>query len=422
MDSLSVLGRDSNWRSFSHRWSHSAQTMELVLAATPPPLPLFAANFSVVPIGKVEPLATSPPFLLNATTRPSIRKEVPRPPALPPNKPDLNSGGLHIDFKGMLDSTIDSAKDLFGDMFGLNAECLNGGKRISGNKCECTYGYRGSRCEEITCENNGIRRRVERQKPPQFVCSCPHPEYITGKHCEKVVCLNNGSWSVQEQMCICDEQWYYGKFCEGKRTHLPFLIGIPLVIIAFILLMCYLCKKDWCPRQPRRGRHGMYRNGEAQSRRRPISTNRTPRTRAHATGILVQEHLLGEERGAPMRSPAYPPGIVPPFVIRLDTIPTFNPGMVGGVDPAGAGMTALELIKEIEPPPSYDQAMAVPRPPAYTASPRESQVVGHSTRGTPPLPTTVPPVAPPSNLTARSSPSSNSNSNGSSASSSNHRR
>ena len=65
---------------------------------------------------------------------------------------------------------------------------------------------------------------------------------------------------------------------------------------------------------------------------------------------------------------AYAPDVVAPYVIRLDTIPTFNPNMIGGVEPEADS-------NKLDPPPTYEQALrhaaALPRPPRYTRNENE---------------------------------------------------
>lgn len=75
-------------------------------------------------------------------------------------------------------------------------------------------------------------------------------------------------------------------------------------------------------------------------------------------------------------NPLYPPNNGPPYVIRLDTVPHFNPNMIGIALSClfillvlPGGVEAEPMSKPIDPPPSYDQALLAPvltDPPSYS--------------------------------------------------------
>lgn len=56
--------------------------------------------------------------------------------------------------------------------------CRNGGADIGNGKCLCTPGWKGDKCQDIVCYNNGLEESTH--------CSCVAP--YSGRHCEKVRC------------------------------------------------------------------------------------------------------------------------------------------------------------------------------------------------------------------------------------------
>ncbi|CAI4226511.1 unnamed protein product [Auanema sp. JU1783] len=250
------------------------------------------------------------------------------------------------------------------EMLGINQlNCANGGERMAGGKCKCPRLFEGPTCERKVCLNDGELMKTK-VGPVAYECKCPNPLYIDGPHCETVRCAHkallvksNDTWS-----CDCSSRIFYtGKFCENFTA--PYsVLAVPIAFLIIFLLCCALCRIDWCPRKRRsqqitQARHGERRRPNPRSVQQPCRYN-DRRTNLHQ----AQEFLLPSERQRlglshlARSSAPYPPPGGPPYIIRLDTIPTFNPNMIGGVD-------SDSVAKHIDPPPSYDQALLAPGPP-----------------------------------------------------------
>uniref|UniRef100_A0A0N5ANI8 EGF-like domain-containing protein n=1 Tax=Syphacia muris TaxID=451379 RepID=A0A0N5ANI8_9BILA len=247
--------------------------------------------------------------------------------------------------------------------------------------CECPPYYEGETCEELICVNNGTRIELANKS---YACKCAYPEHISGKHCELVRCDNNGQ-PQKDGHCRCLDYWYTGQFCESYTASWGAVVGVPLVCITVIVICCIVCRLDFCPRrkirQSRRRRPGEVtdtgftrpsrwaRNFEDQMQQRRILEQRN-----YDSAIRLQENYWNEDMSmsrsgdrADLNPAACP--------IRLDTIPVFNPRMIGGVPERN--------IKLIEPPPPYEQVIssnysqqhqspdrnsALSRPPGYTST------------------------------------------------------
>lgn len=263
-------------------------------------------------------------------------------------------------------------------MLGLTPECLNGGTKTMRGECVCPKYYKGDLCQEIVCVNNGTRVKVTRHVPAEYVCKCPHPEYISGAHCELVRCMNGGR-AMDNGHCRCLDYWYTGQFCQNYTASWGAVLGVPLACIVVIIICCVVCRLDLCPRkqtrQRRRRRAPMNTAvpGTHMRRRQQATAYRDDSSRrGFESSLRLQENLLNEENPNLAAGVRPDPSMLPSYVIRLDTIPVFNPRMVGGVGDSE--------LKPIDPPPPYEQAIAssgrndntgfcggiAQRPPEYT--------------------------------------------------------
>ncbi|WKX88142.1 hypothetical protein Q1695_008062 [Nippostrongylus brasiliensis] len=327
---------------------------------------------------------TAAPSFLPPTT--SSQQPLTRIAITPPVPAPASSGGAAKDLGSLVKNTWDDLKELLGFV----PTCLNGGTREPGTTCRCPKLFEGALCDKKICLNGG---KLEKAKygPVSWDCKCPTPQYIEGTHCETVKCANNaplrtesnGSW-----WCDCSGSTFYsGRFCEEFTA--PYAVfAVPLACLLLFALCIAVCQMDLCPRRRRPSRHS--RNGiesgashpPPRSRRRtpagaPSRNRGTQSTAQRAT--VTQELLIAEDRALCRRGVAYPQGIVAPYVIRLDTIPHFNPHMIGGVEP-------MPPAKPMDPPPSYEQAVSAPpapQPPSYTETADQ--------RGPPPPPPPPPP-------------------------------
>ncbi|VDO69571.1 unnamed protein product [Heligmosomoides polygyrus] len=268
------------------------------------------------------------------------------------------------DLGRLVKTTWDDIKELLGFV----PTCHNGGTRTPGTTCRCPKLFEGALCDKKICLNGG---KLERAK---FGPVCPTPQFIEGTHCETVRCANNaplrtetnGSW-----WCDCSGSTFYsGRFCEFTAPYAMF--AVPLACLLLFALCVAVCQMDLCPRRRRAARHFRHPNESRQHaptrcpRRAPIgSLSRSRGTQSSsAHRARFQELLIAEDRALCRRGVAYPQGVVAPYVIRLDTIPHFNPHMIGGVEP-------MPPAKPLEPPPTYEQAVSAPpapQPPSYTES------------------------------------------------------
>ncbi|VDD89758.1 unnamed protein product [Enterobius vermicularis] len=248
------------------------------------------------------------------------------------------------------------------------------------SNCICPQYFKGETCEELICINNGTKVELPNRRP---FCKCAHPEYITGTHCESVKCENNGQ-PLSNGHCRCLDYWYTGQFCQRYTASWGAVIGVPLICITVIVICCIICRLDFCPRrkvrQTRRRRPGDIAEPASVRTDRWVRTveeqmqqRRILHQNGHEHDLRLQENLLNEENAERLRCGRAVPNVIPSYTIRLDTIPAFNPRMIGGV---------LERdLKVVEPPPPYEQAVssnfpqrystpyrsaALPRPPEYT--------------------------------------------------------
>ncbi|XP_050744100.1 protein shifted isoform X6 [Drosophila biarmipes] len=98
-------------------------------------------------------------------------------------------------------------------------KCLNGGKCIQKDKCQCSKGYYGLRCEYskcvIPCKNEG--RCIGNN-----LCRCPNG--LRGDHCEigrkqRSICKCRNGTCTSHKHCKC-HPGFYGRHCNGrKRRH-----------------------------------------------------------------------------------------------------------------------------------------------------------------------------------------------------------
>lgn len=267
---------------------------------------------------------------------------------------------------------------------GFGVKCRNGGHKTEESICVCPRYYTGKECEIKTCINNGKLERVTIPTVHQ-VCKCPNPEFITGDNCQTVRCANHGVLETFKNnatwRCDCKgSRFYGGEFCE------KFVVSSGWLLLAacfgIFVIVALVCSSNWFSRTrphrrypanrypPSGGQHpsstAHSRSGghrDASSGRRAPSQN--PRA-AHRSSS--SDDLISSERPPVFRplAPNYANGFTQ-HVVRLDTIPTFNPNMIGGVEPMNPGEPPIP----VGPPPSYDQAMSSVQanPPSYTPTP-----------------------------------------------------
>ncbi|KJH41774.1 phosphatidylinositol N-acetylglucosaminyltransferase [Dictyocaulus viviparus] len=283
--------------------------------------------------------------------------------------PSLRGRGSGTDdLSRLVKTTWNGIKEILGF---VTTVCHNGGTRTIDNECRCPKLFQGASCEKRVCLNGG---KLEKAKygPVSWDCKCPAPQYIEGAHCEKVRCANNAHLRTEANdswWCDCSESFFHsGRFCEEFTA--PYAVfAVPLACLLLFALCIAVCQMDLCPRR-RRSRHlrgssdSDQRHTSSHCRRRIVARTQTRRANQAAGNqtAITQELLIPDDHGLCRRGVAYPHGIVAPYVIRLDTIPHFNPHMIGGVDP-------LSPAKPLEPPPSYEQAVAslpAVQPPSYT--------------------------------------------------------
>ncbi|CAD6186312.1 unnamed protein product [Caenorhabditis auriculariae] len=235
-------------------------------------------------------------------------------------------------------------------MLGFQDHCINNGVLLKNGTCKCPHYFEGSKCEKKLCLN-GATLESTKLGTVQWECRCPNSQYIHGTHCEQVSCApsgvlqnpGNGSWH-----CECSG-FYNGRFCE--EFELPYsAYAVPLVLLLFVFCL-FICRKDMCSRG-KRGRTLSLRvraDLEDQHQHQPL----------HQSHMAARNHEQGDVSRRPA---AFPRTVAAPYVVRLDTIPTFNPQMIGGVELLAADQ------KPLEPPPPYEQALSAQRfqnPPDY---------------------------------------------------------
>ncbi|PIC55193.1 hypothetical protein B9Z55_000569 [Caenorhabditis nigoni] len=257
---------------------------------------------------------------------------------------------------------------------GFGVKCLNGGHKTEENTCICPKHFKGKECETKICINHG---KLEKVTIPtvHHVCKCPHPEFITGEHCEKIRCANYGEFQAfptnATWRCDCKgSRFYQGEFCEKFVLSSGWVAA--LACFAVFVIVAFICSSNWFSRnRTRRSSRHSHSQSQRTTRsrdalRRVIEPSMdNPRGVAHRSAS--SDELISSERGAHRRTQAFPAGgITQQYVVRLDTIPTFNPSMIGGVEPMNPSDARPAI--PVGPPPSYDQAMSSIRsePPSYT--------------------------------------------------------
>ncbi|VDN23827.1 unnamed protein product [Gongylonema pulchrum] len=285
-----------------------------------------------------------------------------------------------VDLSNLMSDSIEYLKK----MLGLTPDCLNGGLKTLRGECVCPKFYRGELCEEIVCINNGTLIKVPNLVPARYACKCPHPEYIHGAHCELVKCLNGGR-PMDNGYCKCLDYWYTGQFCQEYTASWGAVLGLPLICMVIIILCCVVCRLDLFPRKPVHSRSttvihkffylipllliifeifvdlrfnfcesflGRRRTaaqsgvcGDAGARRHRGLEVRRENARGSESYLRLQENLLneaGNESALVLRPDR---SVLPSYIIRLDTIPVFNPHV------------SSNITKPMDPPPSYEQAV-----------------------------------------------------------------
>uniref|UniRef100_A0A8R1E004 EGF-like domain-containing protein n=1 Tax=Caenorhabditis japonica TaxID=281687 RepID=A0A8R1E004_CAEJA len=249
---------------------------------------------------------------------------------------------------------------------GFGIKCRNGGRKTEDNSCICLEYFTGKECEKKVCINGG---RLEKVIVPtvNHVCKCPYPAFITGEHCEKIKCANSGTLKTfpnGTQQCDCaTSQLYGGMFCEKFLLSSGWVMAF--IGLGLLLIVAFICSSNWFSKNRKHARRttcpSNREHGAPSIGGRRVATHH--RSAAHRSSSA--DDLISSERADHRRTTAYPEGLTQQYVVRLDTIPTFNPAMIGGVEP----MVNLREQTEFGPPPSYDQAMSsnCVEPPRYTA-------------------------------------------------------
>eukprot|EP00080_Pristionchus_pacificus_P006881 PDM66901.1 hypothetical protein PRIPAC_48318 [Pristionchus pacificus] len=269
--------------------------------------------------------------------------------------------------KTALNDVAKSFTQFIDDMKPTKLECLNGGVLSRNEKeCECKMTWTGKRCETMVCFNGGKVIEIGPEKAK--VCRCYPEEFISGPHCDTITCQNGGMALADASGCDCNTI-YTGKFCESNIFITNAHIGIPALVLFIFLCCCFLCRMDLCPRRPppsssTRNASHTRRGHSADRRRQPQGGFRHEQPPLLQPQFPMTAAVAAAAGGSGGGGGAY--------VIRLDTIPTFNPQMIGGVP--------IEEGKILEPPPPYDEALNARctfEPPRYQEQPPEgSQVRG----------------------------------------------
>lgn len=277
-----------------------------------------------------------------------------------------------VDLGNIMSDSIEYLKK----MLGLTPDCLNGGLKTLRGECVCPKFYRGELCEELICVNNGTLVKIPKLVPVQYACRCPHPEYVHGTHCELVKCLNGGR-PMDNGYCKCLDYWYTGQFCQEYTASWGAVLGLPLICMVIVIICCVICRLDLFPRKSthsRRRRRAVQSgtSGEGTCRRHHGLEVRSENRRGSENYLRMQENLLNENSHGCASVLGPDRTVLPSYIIRLDTIPAFNPQLSSNVNSS----------KPLDPPPSYEQAIASSSlsqplndgftlflPPEYTAYP-----------------------------------------------------
>uniref|UniRef100_A0AC34QV03 EGF-like domain-containing protein n=1 Tax=Panagrolaimus sp. JU765 TaxID=591449 RepID=A0AC34QV03_9BILA len=243
-------------------------------------------------------------------------------------------------------------------MVGFSPDCKNGGTKRLGGKCFCPDYFLGDFCEIRQCLNNGTLVRIK-TIPLEEMCKCPNPQYISGRHCEVLNCANGGK-PLSNGSCKCIDNWYTGQFCEYYAASWFAVLGIPLICIAVIALCCVICRLDFCPKRSSPYRENRRRNRSDVRRPRLADRERHRHRYDDPQTLMIRENLLNDCQQR---------FTTPMQIVRLENIPVYNPRI-----PA----LPNDEFKPLEPPPSYEQAVAScpslnpaiggpPQPPTYSA-------------------------------------------------------
>ncbi|GMT01258.1 hypothetical protein PENTCL1PPCAC_23432, partial [Pristionchus entomophagus] len=243
-------------------------------------------------------------------------------------------------------------------------ECLNKGyPKENGRECDCPKQWKGKRCEQRVCFHGGHPIQLA---DGTEVCRCMPEEFISGPNCDTVTC-QNGGMALDGDVTGCEcPTIYTGQFCESNIFVTNAHIGIPALVLLVFLCCCFLCRMDLCPRRPAPGSA-------------PSGGRSAPHTRrGNSAGGRRQQGMRHEQPPLLQQQPMMPAAVAAAaasssggaYVIRLDTIPTFNPQMIGGVP--------IDEGKILEPPPPYDEALnarCTIEPPRYQELPPEGSQV-----------------------------------------------
>ncbi|GMR54265.1 hypothetical protein PMAYCL1PPCAC_24460, partial [Pristionchus mayeri] len=335
------------------------------------------------PIANVASAAAGDAKASNATvslTRPDTSAKRPFSSVVPARGEDKTKNAeismLNQIIEGGKKAVNDVAKSFtqfIDDIKPAKLQCLNGGILSRNEKeCECKATWKGKQCEQMVCFNGGHPITLSDKT---VVCRCTPEEFISGPHCDVITCQNGGMALADASGCDCNTI-YTGQFCETNIFITNAHIGIPALVLFIFLCCCFLCRMDLCPRRPP-----------------PSSSRSAPHSRrAHSAGRRPQ-HGMRHEQPPLLQQIPMPAAVAAAaagsssgggaYVIRLDTIPTFNPQMIGGVP--------IEDGKILEPPPPYDEALnarCTIEPPRYQEQPPETSEVrnveeGRERRSTP---------------------------------------
>uniref|UniRef100_A0A7E4ZUS4 EGF-like domain-containing protein n=1 Tax=Panagrellus redivivus TaxID=6233 RepID=A0A7E4ZUS4_PANRE len=315
-------------------------------------------------------------------TAPMPMPEATTPPQIVKADSDGNPNGK-TDENGEVGDFIGSIWDKMKIKLGFTPDCLNGGTKRSSGICVCRTHFSGDQCQKRECINNGTLTQTRNKNPPEEVCRCPHPQYITGNHCEIVHCMNGGRFV--NGSCLCVDNWYTGQFCEHYAASWFAVLGIPLVCIAVIAFCCVICRLDFCPkrnlatgassrsgsRHHRNRAHAEHRSASNHNLRRPPNPDR-PRYHPVFYDIDERPPMIREN---PLHSSQH--------ICGLASYPEYNPALPP---------PSSDDFKPIEPPPSYEQAVAtcstlIPATPVHQRAPPTPNSVPPPPTYSPPRPT-----------------------------------
>lgn len=178
------------------------------------------------------------------------------------------------------------------------------------------------------------------------VCSCPFPEYISGKHCERVRCANGGDADRNREAtgvgpyCRCLTDWYHGDFCQYYSSPWVYILSVPILLVLFFLIVCLFSRLSLC-----------------RKRRRATAANRSRCRR--------RSRPAGHASTAPPPRDIPPPGVNPMAMQRYagqsqptrQTVSLVSEQQVLLIDPPPYRKPEQQLPKPAAPPPSYDEVV-----------------------------------------------------------------